>query len=808
MQMPGSLRRNVAGWRTTLAVLLCTALGMAATAAVVHLLDLTLRSHGDFPQVERIVRVWNTEVGADAREELAWADFDDLAAHVPAFASVEAAARARLVWHLPSGPARRVEGEAVSDGYFASLGVRPQLGRLFSADEMRRGDPVMLLSQAAWAREFGYADDILGRRVSTSNQAGERRDFTVIGVLPPAFGGTIEEDMPDLEYWLPAAAYLSPEQRQDRRLRSTWLLARLRDDATLAQAAEQVAALGQQRVGEFAAFDPQHRFVVERFGASWSAAYREAAPLLSAAAALLLGIAAFNVFLLLLSRTLERRNELAMRAALGASRRRLLLECATHGVALSVAGGVLGIALAPLLLAAILRMGELQLPEYLSGWPSPVSLLLSFAVLLLVAVLASVLPAWRVLRGDPAAAIAGGSRHLGHGAAASAWQRGLVVAQIGLATALLTGAGALGQAWLALDRSELGFATRDRLRMGLFVNADDVADSAALPAFIDRVDQQLKQQPGVRAIAWVWPTVPIVDAVPVPLGHPLLDDDGGAAGVIAGGYVVRPGFFSALQIPLLAGRDFSAADGPAAGRVAIVGASLAERLGGPARALQQTLRIGEDDVTIVGVAGDTRFGGAAERSSHAHELYLHFDQNPRRVVSPVLWLDGDPAAQAPAMTRALAAAAPASAIDWVEPVEQFAGWLIREQRFRFLVVGLISLSALLLAGAGLYGLMSQQVLRRTREIGLRKALGSRDSAILGSQLRAAAAMAIAGLASGWMLALGLGSLLQGRLPALADIAAPTLLTIAGTLLLVALVAAGAPALRAARISPMQALREQ
>jgi predicted permease len=523
---------------------------------------------------------------------------------------------------------------------------------------------------------------------------------------------------------------------------------------------------------------------------------------------LLLGIAAFNVFLLLLARTLERSTELALRAALGASRRRLLGVCAAQGLVLSAIGGVLGIALAPLLLAGVLAFGELELPTYVSAWPSPLALLASFAVLAPVAVIASLLPAWQALRRDPATAISGGARNLGRDAGRSAWQRALVATQIGLATALLTGAAALGQAWFALDGSDLGFATDDRLRIGLFVNAEDVAETSALPAFVDRLDQGLRAQPGVRDIAWVWPTIPIIDPVAMPVEHPALQTASGETALAAGGYVIRPGFFAALEIPLLAGRDFGRGDHADAARVAIVSASLAARLGGVTQALDVAIGVGGTPQRIVGVVDDTRFGGAAERSGHAHELYLHYDQSPRRLISPVLQLAGDPATLAPALVRALAQQAPASAIDWVGPVDDFAGWLIREDRFRFMVVGLIALSALLLAAAGLYGLMSQQVLRRTREIGLRKALGARDGAILARQLLSATAITGSGLLVGGLLAFALGSLLRSRIPGIAAIDPPALLAVAALLFAVAIAASVTPAWRAARITPMEALREQ
>lgn len=399
--------------RLSLAVIVCIALGMAATAAVATLIDLTSFRAPSFPHAERLVRIWNSEAGAEQRDLLAFRDAADLRERLTALDALESAAPARLIWHREGDIGRRVEGEAVSVGYFELLGVKPYIGRMISQEEHARGDAVLLLSHATWGREFNYDEDVIGQalRVSYQND-GDSAVYTIVGVLPPDFAGTTEEDMPDLEFWIPLRNYYDAEARQDRTLRGILALGRLAPGATIAQAQAQADALDAALEGEYGAFADDHVFRVEAFGANWRSPFRTASTAFGTAALLLLGIAVVNVALLLLARTLERRHEFAVRGALGAGRRHVLVQVLAETLVLASIGGLIGLFAAAPLLGGFLRIADVTVPSYLDPGPEGLTLAVTFAALLAAGIAAAALPAWLGVRVDAADALREGSSRL------------------------------------------------------------------------------------------------------------------------------------------------------------------------------------------------------------------------------------------------------------------------------------------------------------------------------------------------------------------------------------------------------------
>lgn len=792
----------------TLAVVFTFALGMAATAAVTTLIDLTTFRAPPFPDAKRLVRVWNSEAGSTQREMLAYRDFADIAERVPAFDALEAAARARLIWHRSGNIGRRVEGEAVTSGYFDLLDVQPYIGRMMSAEEHARGDAVLLLSYDSWGREFGYDEDILGQplRVSYQNR-GDAAVYTVIGVLPPGFAGTTEDDMPDLEFWIPLRNYLFGEALEARSVRTMLAIGRLAPGTNIEQAQVQVDALNAALEGEYDAFASAHVFRVEAFGANWRAPFRKARAAFGLAALLLLGIAVLNVSLLMLARSLERRHEFAVRGALGAGHRQLLGQVLGETLLVAFAGGVIGVLAAAPLLDVFLRVADVSVPEYLDPRPEGATLAVTFVVLIVAGCLAAALPAWFGARVEAAGALREASAKLAGSLQATRWAAWLVVAELALTLVLITGAALLGRSYLELDNAELGFATDSRLRMGLFVNTMDVPETDALPAFYGRIEATLRAQPGVRDVALVWPTLPMIEPVVGRLKHPAIQVPE-PEGLRVSNYIVGDRFFEALEMPLLAGRSFDARERQRENPSAIISASLAESFGGPQQAVNRIVRLNDVEYRIVGVTRDAKFGGPLEDGAHRHEMYLSLRQLPRRIVSPIVHVNGDPSAQAEPLQRALAEIAPNSAVDWVDPVESFIAWLYRDSAFRLAVVAAFGFSALLLALVGLYAVLSQQVVRATGEIGIRKSLGATDARIQRDVVWRGLRVAIAGLALGALASLGFARLLGSMLYGVGNYDPAAFVTAAAVLLLTALLACWLPARRAARVEPMQALRAE
>jgi putative ABC transport system permease protein len=799
-----SLRRSP---RLSLAVIFCMALGMAATAAVATLIDLTMFRAPPFPDAERFVRIWNSERGSDMRDELAYRDFVDLRERLTTLDALEGAARARLIWHRAGEIGRRVEGEAVTPGYFELLGVPPYLGRTISREEHTRGEAVMLLSWRAWATEFNYDVGVLGQSVQVSYQVqGDSAVYTIVGVLPPDFAGTTEDDMPDLEYWIPLSNYLVGDAREQRSVRPIFAIGRLAPEATVPQAQAQADALNAALDGEFDEFANAHTFSVEAFGANWRSPFRAASAMFGVAALLLLATAIVNVALLLLARALERRHEFAVRGALGAGRRQLVGQVLIETLLLAFVGGCLGILTATPLLGLFLGLADVAVPEYLDPGPAPATLALTFVVLLAAGCAAALLPAWFGARVGAAEALSEGSSKLAGSGSSSRLSTRLVGVQLALSLMLVTAGALLGRSWLALGSAELGFATEDRLRMGLFVNRADVAGEDDLPAFYERLETRLMAQPGVRAAGLVWPTIPMpVGPVVGRVRHAAVQATE-PQGLRVSNYIVGDSFFEVLELPILAGRSFDGRESGLEVSSAVVSSSLADELGGAMAALNQIVLLGGAEYRIVGVAADAKFGGALEGPVHRHEMYFSLRQVPRRLVSPIVHVAGPPSQFSEPLKRVLADLAPNSAVDWVDSVDNAVTALYSDSAFRLAIIAAFGLSGLLLALVGLYAVLSQQVVRATGEIGIRKSMGATDGRVLRDVLWRGFCTVLAGLMAGALASLAfarvLGSLLHGIPPY--DPAA--FAAAGGILLLTALVACWLPARRAAKVDPMTALR--
>jgi len=804
-----SARRILKSPRVSSAVVLCIALGMAATASVSTLISLTTLRPLPFPDAERLVRIWNVEQGSARQDALAPADLTDLQQDMGSLDRLEATARSRLIWDRPGEPGRRVEGEAVTPGYFSLLGVKPFMGRLITPDEFSRGEPVMLLSHAAWGREFQFDPDIVGKTIRTLTQNQEiTTSYSIVGVLPPDFHGTIEDDMPDLEFFVPFRAYLEADVRSRRDIRNVLAIGRLADGVALPAAQTEADALADTLAPEFAEISERHGFQVERLGASWRAGFNRANGLLAGAAALLLAVAVLNVAMLLVSRTVERRHDLAIRGALGAGRTRLLVPIMGETVLLSLVGGLIGCIVAAPLLSGFLAVAGTDIPSYMTIEIDGYTLTIAFAAMLIGGLLAASLPAWAASRVDVSDSLRDGSGRLTGSRSTSRWGRWIIGGQVALTVTLLLTGSLLGRAYLELGSRDLGFATENRLRMGLFISAGDVPDEVALPAFVDRIEAELMAEPGVLDVALLWPTLPMPSPSTGRLAWPGMSTAGARDDIIVSNFIVDDGFFDGLEIPRVAGRLFDSRDVGTGMRSAVVGESLAELMGGSSDALEREISLNGTPYRVVGVVGDTRFGGPDGPAEFNHQIYLSYAQVPRRVVSPIIEVDGDPAAYAQQLKAALARIAPGSAVDWVEPVDEFIGWLYRDSTFRLALVAAFALSALALVSVGLYAVLAQQVASATPEIGLRKAMGASNLNILSRVVGQGLRVSVTGLGVGLLLGAVFIRFLEGMLHGVSQADPSAWLATTGLVLAIALTACLLPARRAARVEPIEALHHE
>ena len=798
----GAFRRQ---FRLSIAAALCIAIGIAATTAVVTLIDLTVFEPLPFPDADRLVRVWN-QWPDRSREELSWPGYEDLAAAFGSLECLEASARSRLIFIRAEG-SRRVEGEAVTAGYFDMLGIEPFAGRLFTADEHAHdAERVMVLSYAAWGAIFQHDPDVVGTRIRTNNQGStDPRVYTVIGVIPPSFIGTIEEDFPDIEFWVPAEQYLYGNGSDDRSARFVLSVGTLAAGTTLEQAREELAPLSES----VAVLYPEQReeltYRVEYFGANWREGFQRGNVLLLAAAGLLLAVAAANVSGLLLARTTERRHELAVRVALGATRAQIARQLLMETLVVVAVGGAFGLWVARWILEYFVRVSAVELPGYMEIAPDAGAMALSTVVIALTGLAAGLLPALAGARTGLARSVQEGSSRVAGSRRGNRSGRVLVVGEVTLTVVLVVCSGLLLRSYASLASADLGFRTDNLLRMALFIDPDDVP-ADALPTFYDRLRSAVLAAPHVETATLALPTLPVVDPIQMRirfLGMPEADRQNG---LVTGIYFVDTEFFEALEIPLLAGRGIEMGDGPGEQAVMVVGRSLAERMGGIERAVGTRVGMDDSEFLVVGVAENTAFGGPAGGPRHDLEFYGSIYQSARRIVSMEIITRGEPLAAAPELRRRLAELAPSSAVDWVDDIDEFLAWTYRDVRFFTLLVGVFTASALALTGIGLYAILSNLVARSTMELGVRKSFGATAAGIMTLMLRRGLTLVGAGLTLGLVLAVLVARSLEGFLFGIQPFDAVSFAAASAVVLVVAVAASVIPARRAAAVQPGEALR--
>lgn len=795
--------------RLSLTAVLCIAIGATATSAALTFLSATLLQPLPFPEADRLVRIWWSEPEGEARRPLSYPDLQDFTASAQSLDSLEATARARLLFQENDG-ARRVEGEAVTPGYFRLLGVEALVGRLFSPDDHRPGARVMLLDYRTWRDRYGQDRGVVGRTVRT-----DRGEHTVVGVLPPGFLGSIENDSGELEFWVPIEAYLSAERREQRDVGGIWTIGRLAPGTSMRAAAAELDALGGRLAELYPEVHADQAILVEPLGENWRSAARRVVLLVLAASGLLLLVASLNVALLLFARAMGNRRETAVRSTLGASRRRLLAEVFLETVLLVGAGSLIGLVLGPALLRAVFdseTLGDmLNIPVFVTLSVDPIAAALSCLAFLVAALIGGLAPAWAGARAQPARVLqdVGGTT----ATAARRARRGsafLVFAEVALTTVLIVSSALLVRSYQALETEDLGFRTSGVLRIALFANEEDVADDSDLPAFSERVRETLLAEPGVDEVGIIWPTVPMGGPREEILRAPGLPAELQETGVETGLFVADAELFEVLDLRLLAGRGFRPADRADSAPVALVSRSLAETIaseGRLERAVGVEAELGAEPVRIVGVVDDARFGGPREDPPAPYEIYLPYAQSPQRLLSLMIGTGGDPATLVPPLSRRLAALAPASPLDWVGPLD---GWVsdlyIVDMEFLLSVVGLFAVAGLLLSAVALFAILADSVIRRRQEVGIRLALGATQRQIVTGVMFDGLQVVAMGLAAGGVLSWVSRRVLESTIYGVATTDPLSYAGAALVLLATAWAASLLPARRAARTDPAEALQ--
>jgi putative ABC transport system permease protein len=784
-------------------VILLLGLGIGATTAVYSVVSAVLLRPLPYVESDRIINIWETDPPmmhgtASAPNYLDWKRQSTVFESMAAFTYGE-------LNLAGEGDPERLVALRVSPDFFGLLGARPRLGRSFAPDEARAGrDNVVILSHGLWKRRYGGDPDIVGRTIELSGRRSE-----VVGVMPEGFRTPLSIIEPTV--WVPLV--LGKTALAHRDAHYLFVLARLKRSRTVAAARSEMGAIARALGRLYPDTNRTRGVGLERIQELMVEDVRPALLVLLAAVALVLLIACANIASLLLVRATEREPEVAIRLALGASRPALVRQFVVENALLSLMGGAVGLLLA-LWITDLLVAG---LPDSLRlmteiGVDAKVAAF-ALALSLLVSLVFGLVPAIHAAGGEVSAAL----REAGSRASASRRRNRvrdvLVVAEIALCLTLTVGATLLARSYRNLRGTQLGFDPEHVVTMAIarprttgVYESDPTFDPDRTRSFFARLIARVDALPGVESVGLI---------NYLPLTHANINGDfaiegrpwRGSGRPVTEYLTASPGFFEAMGMPLRAGRRFTTADVASSRPVAVVNETMARRFFSGESPIGKRMKIewaGDVWREIVGVVADVRRRSPGRPPSP--ETYVPFAQRPVSSVSLVVRGRGDPLPLVPSVRRAVAALDSAQAVAAVRTLEHVVDDSVARQRFSTVLLGLFAAAALFLAIIGVYGVVSYQVSQRTHEIGVRVALGARESDIWKLVVGAGARLAALGVAVGLVATLGASRLVRSLLYGVGPTDPATYAAVALLVTGVALLASYLPARRAARIDPMLALR--
>ena len=803
----GRTLKRSPGFAVTAAALV--ALGVGATTAAFSVTDFVLIRPLPYRQPDRLVALWETTPGYSTME-LSAPNFRDWMAASRSFESA-GVSHGEALTIVTGGEPHRFAGSALSAGVLPTLGVSPVLGRAFTeADDTTDAPATILLSYRLWQSEFGGDPTVIGRRLDGQMDI-ERDAFTVIGVMPRDF----HYPSSDVEFWVTTRFKPSDYDGNDERS-NNWLdgVARLRPGVTREQAQAEAAVIFSGLQQRYPKDDKETNARVISLRDQVSERSRLLLQALAAAAACLLLIACMNLANLLLARGLERRRELAVRAAIGAGRERLARQLMTENLVLAMAGGALGIAIAIAGVPLLTELVPTTLP--IASAPSVDARVIAFAIVLTVVtgVVFGLAPIVRLGRDADVEGLREGAR-AGSGRR-ERLRRALVFAEIAASVVLLVCAGLLIRALLTIQGTDPGFDANHVLTLRAELPVPAYARVEARQAFHQRVLAEVRALPGVQAAGFIsflpistfrggiWPVKVAGDTTP---GMGARDANNTAAL-----RYVTSGYFAAMRIPMRRGRDINDGDGQKRPFVAVVSESFAARYWPGQDPIGRHFEFAFGDREVVGVVGDVKFRGLERRSEP--QVYVSSQQVPDDWLSYyapralAVRVSGSPAAIAPSVRAAVRNAAPNVAITHVQTLADMVDLDTASRSTQVRVLGAFAAIAFVLAAVGLHGLLSFAVSQRTQEIGVRVALGAqpRDvvGMIVGSAVRLGAAGLIIGVGAAYAAARSMQALLAGVKPNDgqafgAAVALTAVMLFVGTLV---------PTFRALKIDPISAIRAE
>jgi len=795
-----ALRRLHRHFAVSLAAVLTLALGIGAVTALFSVVQAVLLRPPPFRSPDELVSVGTYPAGRpENRFEISYPDFRDWRARSRSFQGLAAhqTALGRVVWESGGDPVPAA-GFMVSGHLFDLLGARAALGRtLEPADDRPGAGLVVVLSDATWRREFAASPEALGRTVRLDGVA-----HMVVGVMAPEF------DFPRAAGFWRAVEPAVDSLVDKREIGFLSVVGRLRSGVTSAAAEAELSQVADEAAREALPADIHVAASIAPLTERLTGRVRPVLLVLFGATALVLVIACVNVASLLLAQAPARRRELAVRTAIGASRGRLLRQLLAESVVIGVAGGALGYVLAA---AAVRTLGAMVPAELFRGETvSMDATVATFAAL--VALLASVgfglAPAWAGVRTDVQAALRDGGK-TSSGKGARRFLRLLVVMETAGAMVLLVGAGLVLNGFLRLRAVDPGPDPHRTLTLQVFPSNAELAEAAKSHAFFSRLVERVEALPGVEAAAGV-----LIRPLEGPQGfdYPFTIEgrsrEEQATNPFLNYEAITPGYFASTGLRIISGRGFTPQDRAGAPRVVILGQSVARRFWTSADPVGRRIKWGAPDgpapwLEVVGVVEDGRYRGLENVSLDA---YVPYEQSPWPLNHLVVRTQADPGVLVASLRREAAAIEPSVRLLDVATVGAMMRAALARPRFATTLLASFGLTALLLAAVGLAGVLWFTTRERTREIGIRMALGASAGRIRLDILREGATLALLGLALGAGLAAALARLVRSLLYEVGPHDLTTYAVVAVALGGVAVLAAFLPAWRASRQDAVVALR--
>ena len=793
----------------SLVAVLTLALGIGANTAIFSVVNATLLRPLPFKDPDRVVMLWGAlaKLQADRLPNSA-PNFIELKARSQTFERL--AAFRSWSWQLTGGSEPELlRGARVSADFFEAVGAGPILGRTFTAEEdVENHAPVVLISHGLWQRHFGGDQNVIGKTITLTGQ-----NAMVIGVMPEGFqfpGGA--NMVPGLQFalqndvWMPIRFTQQERERHGNLNLAT--IGRLKPGVSLAQAETEINGIQKElplgTIGFTFGALPLHQQMVGTI--------RKPLLVLLATVALVLLIACANIANLLLARATSRQKEIAIRAALGAARRRIIGQLLTESLLLSLTGGAIGLLIAVWGNSLLVSLIPREVPRISDVGVDARILLFTLAISIVTGLIFGLIPAFQASRFDLNQSLKEGLRGVSAGVGQNRFRSLLVVSEVAMALVLLIGAALLIKSFVRLLDVKPGFNPEQVLTLDVqlpnvpgsrYERREDQA------AFFQQLTTQLQALPGVENAGGVL-SLPLSGASEST--ELILEGQESSA---ANGQrpnadytIVTPEYFATLQIPLLQGRYFTAQDKLEAPFAIIVNDTLAARLWPGQNPLGKRFRVGfeEKPREVVGVVGTIKQTTLDSEASPA--MYLPHLQSPTPGLTLLVRTRGEPLSIVAAVRNAVRALDKDVPVTQVQTMEKVLGASVAQPRFSMLLVGLFAALALVLSAVGIYGVMAYAVSRRAHEIGVRMALGAGASQVLKLVLKDGMTLALAGIAVGLLGAFALTRLMASLLFGIGAKDPVTFASVAAFLAFVAFIACYIPARRATKVDPLIALRDE